>query len=84
MLRWNCANGLGVPSSKTPTFFEIVRKTLDRGYADIKGERDEKIKALSACGSAWRCQCSSIAGHVGKRGNSNPDLLSHSRLEQRA
>jgi len=36
---------LGVPSSKTPTFFEIVRKTLDRGYADIKGERDEKIKA---------------------------------------
>jgi hypothetical protein len=27
------------------TFFEIVRQTLDRGYADIKGERDEKIKA---------------------------------------
>jgi hypothetical protein len=31
--------------STTPTFFEIVRQTLDRGYADIEGERDERIKA---------------------------------------
>ena len=36
---------LCVPSSSQPTFFGIVRKTLDRGYARIKGQRDEKIKA---------------------------------------
>lgn len=28
-----------------PTFFEIVSQTLDRAYADIKGERDGRIKA---------------------------------------
>ena len=38
--------GLGAPPSTGSTFFEIVGQTLDRAYADIKGDRrDEKIKA---------------------------------------